>query len=94
MELTNQQIILLAQAINGCGYPDQSDLDAVKEFAEELERLIDFGFDNGHHAHNVVSETLNNLEVQQCWINTEREEQERRAEEYACEPEPDDEDED
>lgn len=91
MKLTNQQIILTAQAINGFVYSDQSDLDAIKEFAVELERLIDFGFDNGHHADNVVSEMLNNLEVQQCWINTEREEEERKLAEYEYELEPDDE---
>lgn len=93
MKLTNQQIILIAQAINGFVYSDQSDLNAIKKFAVELERLIDFGFDNGHHADNVVSEMLNSLEVQQCWINTEREEEERKLAEYEYELEPDDDDE-
>jgi len=94
MKLTNQQIILTAQAIARVGYPDESDLDAMVEVLQKLDQEIDFSLPLGYHADNVVGEAENNLEVQRCAIYTEREEQERRIAEYEYELEPDGEDDD
>lgn len=94
MKLTNQQIILTARAIAGVGYPDESDLDAMMSVLENLDKQVDFSMPDGHHADNVVGEAMNDLEVQRCGINNEREEQERRLDEYEYELEPDGEDDD
>jgi len=96
MKLTNQQIILTAQAIARVGYPDEKDLDAMVDVLEKLDQEINFSLDHGYryHADNVVGEAQNDLEVQRCAINAEREEQERRMAEYEYELEPDGEDDD
>lgn len=89
MKLTNQQIILTAQAIARVGYPDENDLDAMVSVLEKLDQEINFSLDHGYHADNVVGEAINDLEVQRCAIYAEREEQERKMEEceYEIEPE-------
>ena len=90
MELTNQQIILTAQAIARVGYPDESDLDAMVNVLEKLDQEINFSLPLGYHADNVVGEAQNDLEVQRCAIYAEREEQERKLDELEYELESDD----
>lgn len=88
MKVTNKQIILVAQAIQGCGYPVESDLDAVEEFLEKLSEEIYFDSNQeGYRTEAIVNQVLDDLQSQREGIYAEREEQERKELELEYETE-------
>ena len=89
MKVTNKQITLVAQAIQGCGYPVESDLDAVEEFLEKLSEEIYFDSENqeGYRTEAIVNQVLDDLQCQREAIYAEREEQERKEAELEYETE-------
>jgi len=88
MKLTNQQIILTAQAIQGCAYPVESDLDAVEELLEKLSEEIYFDSNQeGYRTEAIVNQVLDDLQSQREGIYAEREEQERKELELEYETE-------
>ena len=72
MKVNNKQIILVAKAIQNCGYPLESDLDAVEEFLEELSEEIYFDSNQeGYRTEAFVNQVLDDLQSQREAIYAE-----------------------